>query len=88
MGRTWPNGLSRFSDTPGEASLDDLFPIGKRGDYGAEASIYSSSQELQCNGQQNGLAKELKAWMSQKQKENENVPMNVGKLLEYVFASS
>lgn len=26
------NGLSRFSDTPGDASLEDLFPVDKRGD--------------------------------------------------------
>ncbi|XP_071682892.1 MAP3K epsilon protein kinase 1 isoform X4 [Lolium perenne] len=76
------NGLSRFSDTPGDASFDDLFD--KRGDHGAEASTSATAQELQYNGRQNHLAKELKARMAEKQKENENEPMNGGKLLEFI----
>ncbi|CAM0902180.1 unnamed protein product [Alopecurus aequalis] len=81
------NGLSRFSDTPGDASFDDLFPD-KRGDHGAEASTSTSAQELQYNGRQNDLAKELKARMAEKQKENENEPMNGGKLLEFLHFNS
>jgi hypothetical protein len=76
------NGLSRFSDTPGDASFDDLFD--KRGDHGAEASTSATAQEVQYNGRQNDLAKELKARMAEKQKENENEPMNGGKLLEFI----
>jgi hypothetical protein len=78
------NGLSRFSDTPGDASFDDLFPVDKRGDHGAEASTSTTAQELQYNSRQNDLAKELKARMAEKQKENENEPMNGGKLLEFM----
>ncbi|WOK96579.1 MAP3K epsilon protein kinase 1 [Canna indica] len=53
--------LSRFSDTPKDASLDDLFqPVGRQRDQGAEASSSAT-------GQQNDLAKELKARMAQKQ---------------------
>ncbi|KAL6844430.1 hypothetical protein ACP4OV_026103 [Aristida adscensionis] len=70
-----PDELSRFSDKPGDASLEDLFPpIDKRGDHGAEASTSST-----------GLAKDLKARMAQKQKENDNEPMNGGKLLQFVM---
>ena len=64
------NGLSRFSDTPGDASLEDLFPIDKRGDHGGEASTSTTAQELRDR------------MVSQKQKGNDNVPMNGGKLLE------
>uniref|UniRef100_A0A0E0KW97 non-specific serine/threonine protein kinase n=1 Tax=Oryza punctata TaxID=4537 RepID=A0A0E0KW97_ORYPU len=79
------NELSRFSDTPGDASFDDLFPPKKRGDHGAEASTSTTGEELQYNGAQNDLAKELKTRMAQKQKENDTEPMNGGKLLEYVM---
>ncbi|KAL6651882.1 hypothetical protein ACP70R_010807 [Stipagrostis hirtigluma subsp. patula] len=81
-----PNKLSKFSDKPGDASLEDLFPpIDKRGDHGAEASTSTTGQELQHNGRQNDLAKELKARITQKQKENDNEPMNGGKLLQFVM---
>uniref|UniRef100_A0A0E0DJH7 Protein kinase domain-containing protein n=1 Tax=Oryza meridionalis TaxID=40149 RepID=A0A0E0DJH7_9ORYZ len=79
------NELSRFSDTPGDASFDDLFPPKKRGDHGAEASTSTTGEELQYNGAQNDLAKELKTRMAQKQKENDTEHMNGGKLLEYVM---
>uniref|UniRef100_A0A0D9WAP2 non-specific serine/threonine protein kinase n=1 Tax=Leersia perrieri TaxID=77586 RepID=A0A0D9WAP2_9ORYZ len=79
------NELSRFSDTPGDASFDDLFPPKKRGDHGAEASTSATGEEFQYNGAQNDLAKELKTRMAQKQKENDTEPMNGGKLLEYVM---
>ncbi|KAL5214665.1 hypothetical protein ABZP36_003817 [Zizania latifolia] len=79
------NELSRFSDTPGDASFDDLFPMNTPGDHGAEASTSTTSQELQYNGTQNDLAKELKTRMAQKQKENDTEPMNGGKLLEIVL---
>lgn len=77
------NGLSRFSDTPGDASFDDLF-LDKRGDHGAEASTSTTAQELQYDGRQNDLTKELKARMAEKQKENENEQMNGGKLLQFM----
>ncbi|XP_015691864.1 MAP3K epsilon protein kinase 1-like isoform X4 [Oryza brachyantha] len=79
------NELSRFSDTPGDASFDDLFPPKKRGDHGAQASTSSTGEELQYNGAQNDLAKELKNRMAQKQKENDSEPMNGGELLKYVM---
>ncbi|XP_074574163.1 MAP3K epsilon protein kinase 1-like isoform X3 [Curcuma longa] len=70
-------GLSRFSDTPKDACLDDLFqPLDKQRDQGTEASSSSS-------GQQNDLAKELKARMAQKQLGTEQ--SNGGKLLEIVM---
>ncbi|XP_062227004.1 MAP3K epsilon protein kinase 1-like isoform X2 [Phragmites australis] len=40
-----PNELSRFSDKPGDASLEDLFPpIDKQGDYGAGKLIRLAMQ--------------------------------------------
>lgn len=70
-------GLGRFSDTPKDACLDDLFqPLGKQRDQGTEASSSSS-------GQQNDLAKELKARMAQKQLGTDH--SNGGKLLEIVM---
>ncbi|XP_062183894.1 MAP3K epsilon protein kinase 1-like isoform X2 [Phragmites australis] len=81
-----PDELSRFSDKPGDASLEDLFPpIDKQGDYGAEASTSTTGQELQYNGKKNDLAKELKARMEQQQKENDSEPRNGGKLLQFVM---
>ncbi|KAG8043791.1 hypothetical protein GUJ93_ZPchr0458g22664 [Zizania palustris] len=77
--------LSKFSDTPGDASFDDLFPTNKRGYHVAEASTSTTGQELQYNGTQNDLAKELKTRIAQKKKENDTVPMNGGKLLDIVM---
>ncbi|XP_042454859.1 MAP3K epsilon protein kinase 1-like [Zingiber officinale] len=70
-------GVSRFSDTPKDACLEDLFqPLDRQRNQGAEDSSSSA-------GQQNDLAKELKARMAQKQLETEQ--SNGGKLLEIVM---
>lgn len=83
--------LSRFSDPPGDASLDDLFhTLGRvSGDQGNEASTSATSQENVdlYNGGKNDLAKELKARMVQKQMENEAGHKNGGKLLEFVMGA-
>lgn len=50
-----PNELSRFSDKPGDASLEDLFPPIDKRDYGAEASTSSTGQEHQYNGGKRAL---------------------------------
>lgn len=72
------NELSRFSDTPNDASLDDLFqPLDRQRDVGGEVSSSSASV------QQNDLAKELKARMAQKQIGTGY--SNGGKLLEMVM---
>ncbi|XP_010246639.1 PREDICTED: MAP3K epsilon protein kinase 1-like isoform X2 [Nelumbo nucifera] len=69
--------LSRFSDTPGDASLDDLFhPLDRnQEDRAAEASTSSSSQINQVSvihdAGKNDLATKLKARMAQKRTENE-----------------
>lgn len=71
------NELSRFSDTPKDASLDDLFqPLDRQKDQGAEASSSAT-------GQQNDLAKKLKARMAQKQMEP--AQNSSGKLLQLVM---
>jgi hypothetical protein len=80
-----PNELSRFSDKPGDASLEDLFPPVEKRDYGAEASTSSTGQEHQYNGRQKDLAKELKARIAQKQKENDSEPINGGKLVQFIM---
>ncbi|KAJ1273291.1 hypothetical protein BS78_06G268900 [Paspalum vaginatum] len=78
-----PKELSRFSDKPGDASLDDLFPpMNKRGDYGAEASTSASGQEPQYNGVHNDFAKELKDRVVENLKENDSESINGGKLIE------
>ncbi|GJN01455.1 hypothetical protein PR202_ga18722 [Eleusine coracana subsp. coracana] len=77
-----PNELSRFSDKPGDASLEDLFP--SKQDYGPEAST-SAGQEHQYNGRQKDLANTLKATIAQKQQENNNVPINGGKLVQFIM---
>lgn len=71
------NELSRFSDTPKDASLDDLFqPLDRQKDQDAEASSSAT-------GQQNDLAKKLKARMAQKQMEP--TQNSGGKLLQLVM---
>ncbi|PKA59968.1 Mitogen-activated protein kinase kinase kinase NPK1 [Apostasia shenzhenica] len=80
--------LSRFSDAPGDALLDDLFqPLhGSPADQGAEASSSVTSHgNVLYGGGKNVLAKELKARISQKQMENEIEKRKGGKLLEYVI---
>lgn len=73
------NELSKFSDTPGDASLEDLFhPLHKNPeDQAAEASTSaSSSHVVQDNAfindaGKNDLATKLRATIAQKQMENE-----------------
>ncbi|KAG6581545.1 MAP3K epsilon protein kinase 1-like [Cucurbita moschata] len=73
------NELSKFSDTPGDASLDDLFqPLDKLpGDQAAEAStslstLQSNMGYLPVNDVvKNDLATKLRATIAQKQMENE-----------------
>ncbi|KAI4356962.1 hypothetical protein L6164_000939 [Bauhinia variegata] len=74
------NGLSRFSDPPGDASLDDLFhPLDKHpGESAAEASTSASTSHINKgnasmhNGGKNDLAKELRATIARKQWEKES----------------
>ncbi|CAI0416254.1 unnamed protein product [Linum tenue] len=73
------NELSRFSDTPGDASLDDLFhPIDKTpGDRTGEASTSTSISHMNQGGTpaadagKHDLATKLRATIAQKQMENE-----------------
>lgn len=70
--------LSRFSDSPNDAVLDDLFhPLDQRG-QGNEASTSVTSRD-------NDLASELKNRMAQKQKEIEQVGPRSGGLLKMVM---
>ncbi|CAN6269600.1 unnamed protein product [Urochloa humidicola] len=78
-----PKELSRFSDKPGDASLEDLFPpIDKQGNYGPEASTSTTSHDLPFNGVSNDFAKALNARVAEKQKGNDSESMNGGKLIE------
>ncbi|AQK46872.1 MAP3K epsilon protein kinase 1 [Zea mays] len=80
-----PKQLSRFSDKPEDASLEDLFPPNdKWGDNGAEPSTSTTVQELKYNGVQNAFLKGLNARV-EKQKENDNESMNGGKLIEFAM---
>lgn len=74
------NELSRFSDPPGDASLDDLFhPLDKHhGEMAAEASTSASAFHVgkgnasMKNGGRNDLAKELRDTIARKQWEKES----------------
>nr|CAB3486047.1 unnamed protein product [Digitaria exilis] len=78
-----PKELSRFSDKPGDASLDDLFPpIYKQDVNGAQASTSTNGHDLPYNGVSNDFAKALNAAVVEKQKGNDNESMNGGKLIE------
>ncbi|KAF8769147.1 hypothetical protein HU200_006644 [Digitaria exilis] len=78
-----PKELSRFSDKPGDASLDDLFPpIDKQDVNGAQASTSTNGHDLPYNGVSNDFAKALNAAVVEKQKGNDNESMNGGKLIE------
>ncbi|XP_019450937.1 PREDICTED: MAP3K epsilon protein kinase 1-like isoform X2 [Lupinus angustifolius] len=74
------NELSRFSDPPGDAYLDDLFhPLDKQpGEFLAEASTSSSTSHMvkgntsMNDGGKNDLAKELRATIARKQWEKES----------------
>lgn len=81
------NELSRFSDTPGDASLDDLFhPIDKTVNGRAtEASSSSASTSHATQGNMNSteagkydLATKLRATIVQKQMESETEQQNGG----------
>lgn len=73
------NELSRFSDPPGDASLDDLFhPLDKHpGNSAAEASTSASTSNIakdnasMNNGGKTDLAKELRDTIARKQWEKE-----------------
>ncbi|GER57856.1 protein kinase [Striga asiatica] len=85
------NELSRFSDPPGDASLDDLFhPLENLEDHGAEASTSASTSHaihgnsVSDNGK-NDLATKLRATIAQKQMENESAQTNGGDLLRLMM---
>uniref|UniRef100_A0A6N2MHR7 Uncharacterized protein n=1 Tax=Salix viminalis TaxID=40686 RepID=A0A6N2MHR7_SALVM len=73
------NELSKFSDTPRDASLDDLFhPLDKNPeDRAAEASTSASTSHMNqgnavvVDAGKNDLATRLRATIAQKQMENE-----------------
>ncbi|XP_058181067.1 MAP3K epsilon protein kinase 1-like isoform X1 [Rhododendron vialii] len=83
------NELSRFSDTPGDASLDDLFHPLERSveDRAAEASTSASSshvyQEMSyaTDAGKNDLATKLRAAIAQKQLESDTGKTSGGDLL-------
>ena len=83
------NELSRFSDNPGDASLDDLFhPLDKSlEDTAAEASTSTSSLHvnqdyaLLTDAGKNDLATRLRATIAQKQLETDTGKTNGGDLL-------
>ncbi|KAK6921449.1 Protein kinase domain [Dillenia turbinata] len=83
------NELSKFSDTPGDASLDDLFqPLDKTvEDRGVEASTSaSSSHTYQGNNHgKNDVATKLRATIAQKQMENEMGQRNGGELISVMM---
>lgn len=86
------NELSRFSDPPGDASLDDLFhPLEKNLENRApEAfSSASSSNKNQDNAYpesgKSNLATKLRATIAQKKMENESGQANGGDLLRLVM---
>ncbi|XP_073306781.1 MAP3K epsilon protein kinase 1-like isoform X1 [Primulina huaijiensis] len=85
------NELSRFSDTPGDASLDDLFhPSENFEDRGAEASTSASSSHVKrgyavSDSGKNDLATKLRDTIAQKQMENELAQENGGDLLRLMM---
>ncbi|KAJ6693828.1 hypothetical protein OIU85_004596 [Salix viminalis] len=80
------NELSKFSDTPRDASLDDLFhPLDKNPeDRAAEASTSASTSHMNqgnavvVDAGKNDLATRLRATIAQKQMENEMGQTNGG----------
>ncbi|KAI7724697.1 hypothetical protein M8C21_004574 [Ambrosia artemisiifolia] len=88
------NELSKFSDTPGDASLDDLFqPVDNKhlDDRSAEASTSASSSHAnQANAfatdsGKTDLATQLRATIAQKQMENEPGHSNGGDILHLMM---
>lgn len=73
------NELSKFSDPPGDAYLDDLFPSDKQhGEVAGEASTSTSTSHMakgnasMIDGGEKDLAKELRATIARKQWEKES----------------
>ncbi|KAL2518562.1 MAP3K epsilon protein kinase 1 [Abeliophyllum distichum] len=85
------NELSRFSDTPGDASLDDLFhPLENLEDHVAEASTSGTSSHANqhnaaSDSGKNDLATKLRYTIAQKQMENESTRANGGDLLRIMM---
>ncbi|KAK9052628.1 hypothetical protein SSX86_029258 [Deinandra increscens subsp. villosa] len=84
------NELSKFSDTPGDASLDDLFqPIDNKhvNDLAAEASSshVNQSNTFATNSGKADLATQLRATIAQKQMENEPGQSNGGDILNFMM---
>ncbi|GAB4850651.1 hypothetical protein Ancab_029962 [Ancistrocladus abbreviatus] len=87
------NELSKFSDTPGDASLDDLFhSLDKKSeDHGAEASASASaSHSSQAAASvtdvgKHNLATKLRAAIAQKQMENERGQANAVNLFRMIM---
>ncbi|XP_057528086.1 MAP3K epsilon protein kinase 1-like isoform X1 [Amaranthus tricolor] len=86
------NELSKFSDTPGDASLDDLFrPLDKNAeDRSADTSASTSTSHAnQSNAApesgKNDLATRLRAAIAQKQMESEMGQSNGGNLLQVMI---
>lgn len=86
------NELSKFSDTPGDASLEDLFhPLDKNTeDRLADTSASTSTSHLNPSSTtlesgKNDLATKLRAAIAQKQMENEMGQANGGNLLRVMI---
>ncbi|MCD7469787.1 MAP3K epsilon protein kinase 1 [Datura stramonium] len=86
------NELSRFSDPPGDASLDDLFhPLEKNlENRAADVSHSASSSQIAQNNAiaetgKNDLATKLRATIAKKQMESESGPPNGGDLLSIMM---
>ncbi|CAA2963386.1 MAP3K epsilon kinase 1-like [Olea europaea subsp. europaea] len=85
------NELSRFSDTPGDASLDDLFhPFENLEDRIAKASTSGTSSHVNernatSESGKNDLATKLRATIAQKQMENETTRANGSDLLRIMM---
>ncbi|PWA96527.1 Armadillo [Artemisia annua] len=86
------NELSKFSDTPGDASLDDLFqPNDKLDERSAEASTSASSSHVNqgntfvTDSGKTDLATQLRATIAQKQMENEPGQSNGGDILHLMM---
>ena len=87
------NELSKFSDTPGDASLEDLFrPLDKTlEDHAAEASTFASSSKvdqgnaLSVDEGRNVLATKLRAAIAKKRMEHESGRTSGGDLLRIMM---
>ncbi|XP_071702507.1 MAP3K epsilon protein kinase 1-like isoform X3 [Rutidosis leptorrhynchoides] len=85
------NELSKFSDTPDDALLDDLFqPIDKNDNRSAEASTSSSlhlnqSNKFATDSGKADLATQLRATIAQKQMEGEVGQSNGGDILHLMM---